>query len=174
MNRVVVAALLVLWATAIFAGSVAGQSIALRDLAGNRVYLDSLLAKGPVVLNFWATWCKPCRIEIPHLERIYREFSPKGVQFGAVSIDTRRDKKRVEQFIEDAKLSLPVYRDTQAIVAKKFKVAAIPTTVILDRSGAVHYSARWYRRGDEIILRKQIEAVLRSKGEGEGDTQGTQ
>ena len=141
-------------------------SLVLRDFEGRRVYVDSLLATGPLVMNFWATWCKPCRTEMPHLEKIYRELGPKGAQFAAISLDNRRSKKAVTSYLERYKITIPAYRDPEATLAMKFEVAAIPTTVVLDRNGDVYHLSKGYRPGDEIVLKKKIEALLRAPIEG--------
>jgi thiol-disulfide isomerase/thioredoxin len=137
-----------------------GQSIILRDLKGKQVYVDSLLATGPVVLNFWATWCRPCRLEMPHLQRIHKELESKQVHFAAISLDHKRSKSRVEQYIEKEGVTLPVYSDAEGILGKRFKVLAIPTTVVIDQDGDVHYRTRGYRPGDEVILKKKLEALI--------------
>jgi thiol-disulfide isomerase/thioredoxin len=138
--------------------------IILRDMEATRVDVDSLLTTGPVVLNFWATWCRPCRVEMPHLETIQKELEPKGVHFAAVSLDTRNRKSSVEAYIKKEKVTLPVYRDPEGTLAKRFQVKAIPTTIVLDQNAEIHYRTKGYRRGDEILLKKKIEALIRPEG----------
>jgi thiol-disulfide isomerase/thioredoxin len=160
MKRVVILFLILAFvAVGILAGE-EHKGLILRDMDGNRTYVDSLLVTGPVILNFWATWCRPCRIEMPHLEKIAKELSTKDVHFAAISLDNRRNKSRVEQYIEKNKMALPVYRDPEGTLARRFKVMAIPTTILLDQSGEIHYSAKGYRPGDEVVLKKKIEALM--------------
>jgi cytochrome c biogenesis protein CcmG/thiol:disulfide interchange protein DsbE len=151
-----------------------GERIILRDLDGNRVYVDSLLADGPVVLNFWATWCRPCRVEMPKLQAVGVELAGKNVHFAAVSLDARQNKGKVDAYIEQNAVSIPVYRDPEGTLAKRFKVVAIPTTFLLDQTGEIVYSTRGYRPGDEILLKKEIEALIAKrdkKAEGEASPQ---
>ena len=136
------------------------EGLVLRDMDGNRVYVDSLLADGPVVLNFWATWCRPCRVEMPKLEKIQKELEGRKVHFAAISLDTRRHKSMVEAYIEQNQVSLPVYRDPEGSLAKKFKVLAIPTTILLNQDAEIAYKTRGYRPGDEILLKKEIETLI--------------
>lgn len=165
MNRVVLVFLLL----GVFAGvmpALAGyENIVLRDLEGNEVKVDSLLAEGPVVLNFWATWCRPCRVEMPHIEKIAAELGPRKVHFAAISLDARNRKKQLEQFIDKNKIKLPVYTDSDGTVAKRFKVAAIPTTVVLDSEAEISFRTKGYRPGDEVLLKKKIEALLPAEEE---------
>ena len=165
MRRKVIAGLATVLLVLVIGMPAAGDSIILRDMDGKRVYVDSLLTRGPVVLNFWATWCKPCMIEMPHLEKLYEKLSPKGVQFAAISVDSRSRKKYVEQFIANRSMKVPVYRDPEGTIAHKFKVIGIPTTVLLDQDGEISYSTRGYRPGDEVILRKKIEGLIKDGSE---------
>lgn len=165
MNRVVLVFLLL----GVFAGvmpALAGyENIVLTDLEGNEVKVDSLLAEGPVVLNFWATWCRPCRIEMPHIEKIAADLASRKVHFAAISLDARNRKAQLEKFIVKNEIKLPVYIDANGTVAKRFKVAAIPTTVVLDSEAEIGFRTKGYRPGDEVLLKKKIEALLPAEEE---------
>jgi len=145
----------------VLASVVPASALELEGLSGETVNLDSLLARGPVVLNFWATWCKPCRLEMPHLESIYKELKTRGVQFAAVSLDNPRWKDRVKAYIRKNGFTLPVYIDTKGKLARHFRVIAVPTTVVLGEDGNVVYQTRGYRPGAEIILKKKIDSYLK-------------
>lgn len=146
--------------------------VKLRDLDGVEVGIDSLLAKGPLVLNFWATWCSPCRLELPHLEKIYLEFAPQGVQFAAISVDQKVHIGRVKTFLDTQKMSLPTYLDHDTRLARGFKVRAIPTTFIILEDGTLYYQSKGYRSGDEVILRKKIQTLLEPADSTEAGTAG--
>ena len=159
MRKAVLAALL---GFAVFAAPVSWgmEGIVLRDMDGKPVSVDSLLAEGPVVLNFWATWCKPCRVEMPKLQEVHEDLVGQTVHFAAVSLDTRRHKSKVVEYIEKKEVTLPVYRDPEGSLAKKMKITAIPTTILLDQDGEVAFKTRGYRLGDEVLLRKEIQAIV--------------
>ncbi|MGD9141552.1 MAG: TlpA disulfide reductase family protein [bacterium] len=140
----------------------------LTGLYGEEVAIDSLLDKGPLVINFWATWCSPCKLEMPHLEKLYREFAPKGVQFAAVSVDMKRNAGRVKTFLEKQELTVPAYIDHDTRLAKGFNVRAIPTTIIILPDRSQYHRNKGYRPGDEVLLRKHLQAILESAGD-EGD-----
>ena len=138
------------------------KGVVLTDLSGNEVAIDSLLERGPLVVNFWATWCSPCRLEMPHLEKLYREFAPKGVQFAAVSVDRKSYTDRVKAFLKKHEMTVPAYIDAETRLAKGFKVRAIPTTIIILEDRSQYHRNKGYRAGDEVLLRKQLQALVES------------
>jgi thiol-disulfide isomerase/thioredoxin len=144
------------------------EGIVLQTMDGARVSVDSLMAEGPVVIDFWATWCRPCRVEMPRLQKIYEELADRKVHFAAVSLDTRQSKSRVEAYMEKNALSIPVYCDADGKLARMFKVMAIPTTILIDQNGDIAYQTRGYRPGDEILLKKQIETLIDRRDLGDG------
>lgn len=146
------------------------RGLTMSDLEGRIIEVDSLLVSGPVVLNFWTTWCKPCRREMPHIEKIAEELEPKGVHFAAISLDGVRNKKAVEAYIKKYEVGLPVYYDTDWKLAKMFNVMGIPTTILLDDNAETVYMTRGYRPGDEIVLKKKVEALLKQDQEIEAHT----
>ena len=106
-----------------------------RDLKGNRVSLSDF--KGQVViLNLWATWCGPCRVEMPSFESLYRRFRAEGLVVLAVSIDKGNDQE-VRDFVDEYGLSFPVWLDPEKEVESRYPTFTIPTTFVIDRQGRV-------------------------------------
>jgi thiol-disulfide isomerase/thioredoxin len=92
--------------------------------------------KGKIVfLNFWATWCPPCRAEMPDMEKLYQKFKNEGLEFLTVNI--QEHKRDVEAFMKDFGLSFPVALDSRGDVATKYGIRGIPTTYIIDRDGRI-------------------------------------
>jgi thiol-disulfide isomerase/thioredoxin len=163
MSRVWVAGFFCVLLLGTLAAYGATDGVVLTGLDGKSVRVDSLLAEGPVVLNFWATWCKPCRLEMPQLEKIHKDLGPRGVHFAAISLDSKSSEKRLVQYIQKYGVSLPVYRDGEGKLARLFNVAAIPTTVVLNQEGKIHHKTRGYRPGDEVLLKKKIEVLIKDR-----------
>jgi len=93
--------------------------------------------KGKVVLlNFWATWCMPCRAEMPSMETLWKKYKEQGFVILAISID-EGSKKRVEKFIEIFDLSFPVLLDPESKVNDLYKVSNMPTSFLIDRNGKI-------------------------------------
>ena len=107
---------------------------ALNDLDGNPVNLRDLRGK-VVVLNFWATWCPPCRAEMPEIEAIHQQYKDKGVT--VIGIDIRETVAEVRDFIEDGGLSWTFVIDRTGAVAAGYAVSAIPTSFFIDAAGIV-------------------------------------
>ncbi len=106
----------------------------LEDLNGETRSLSSYRGK-VVFLNFWATWCGPCRIEMPSMQRVYNELKDEG--FEIVAVDLREDKKKVKKFIKKYELTFPVLLDKTGKVGGIYGARAIPTTYIIDRDGFI-------------------------------------
>ena len=126
-----------------------GEYVALGDHAGK-----------VVLLNVWATWCKPCRQELPELERLHRELGPEGLQVLAFSVDSPRAEPQVRKLAADLKLTFPIVLDPANSSVKAYGVNGYPTSFIIGRDGQI----RWrrdgmIRKGDEELA-EQLRAAL--------------
>jgi len=127
----------------------------LRALDGTTASLADL--QGDVtVVNFWASWCKPCRKELVELDAMTRRLEPAGVRVVAVSID--RDVRKAERFIDGEGLSLPVFHDGPDGLARELDLPWLPCTVVMDRAGRV---VRVDGGGDPETI-KALESAVRS------------
>ncbi len=106
----------------------------LKNLEGQDISLSSLRGK-PVLINFWATWCPPCREEMPYLQQIYEEWSGEGLML--LAVDIGESPALVKEFLETHNFSMPVLLDTERIVSEKYNITAIPTTFFIDRDGII-------------------------------------
>lgn len=107
----------------------------LKDKDGKTWSLESLRGK-IVVLNFWATWCPPCRAEIPDFKKVYSKYRDKDVEFLGVSLD-HKGWKVIEPFLEQWEINYPVVLGSSEIARDYGNVRSIPTTFIIDREGMV-------------------------------------
>ena len=107
----------------------------LRNLEGNHEDLESYRGQ-VVVLNFWATWCAPCRIEMPSFEKLYRRYRSEGMTILAVTIDKNMEPK-IKSFVNEYGLSFPVLLDEKGEVEQLYPSMTIPFTYVIDREGRV-------------------------------------
>jgi peroxiredoxin len=128
----------------------------LQTLSGGTISLDEL--RGQVVLvNFWATWCPPCRIEMPGFERVYREKQAQGFAIVGISTD-RAGTATVRGFLEARGITFPVAMATGQVVRDFGGVRALPTSFLIDRQGRVRHEVRGYFA--EPALRLAVDRLL--------------
>lgn len=130
----------------------------LATLEGNRFRLSDHEGK-VVILNFWATWCAPCRVEIPDLIEMQEELKDEGVLFVGISLD-HEGKEIVEQFAAEADFNYPILLDDGSVSDKYGGIYALPTTVLIDRDGNISYRIPGMVTKDYLlpILEKLTEA----------------
>lgn len=114
----------------------ARPSFALRDLRGRTVKLESFRGK-VVLLNFWATWCPPCRAEIPDLVALQTKYGEKGLQIVGVTCPPYT-RAEVSKFVKRAKVTYPILFGAKGLAAKLTATDTLPVTLVLDRNGRVH------------------------------------
>ena len=127
---------------------VRGESFKLREQRGK-----------PVLINFWATWCTPCREEMPAMERLHRRYKEQGFVMLAVSVDS--DPALVTPFLETHKLTFPVAVDPKMELANAYRVRALPSSFIVDRERYLAAIALGPRAWDNRAARSLIEGMLR-------------
>jgi peroxiredoxin len=159
MFRTMVAATLgLLWSVSAFAADKAAD-FTLRDINGKEVHLHDYAGK-VVVLSFWATWCGPCKEEMPHLQKM---FTGKGGDLVVLSISTddARSASKVKPFIMSQGFTFPVLLDREASVIGTYNPSkTLPFTVVVDRQGNLAHVASGYNPGDEKGLETKIDALL--------------
>ena len=128
-------------------------------LNGGKVRLKGLRGK-VVFINFWATWCLPCKEEMPTMERLYQKMKGKDFTILAISIDVQGERV-VRPFVEKLKLTYPILLDPKQKVAEKYRLWSLPTTYILDREGKpVHMvlgGKRWDTPENVALIQKIID-----------------
>ena len=130
----------------------------LRSMDGQNLRLGE--QRGRVVMvNFWATWCGPCRQEMPHLNRLYEKYRPSGFVLFGVNVD--EDTRNAAAVATKMGLKFPVLPDADKRVSKQYDLSAMPSTVLIDREGKVRHVHRGYRDGFENLYDQQIRALLK-------------
>ncbi len=115
-----------------YAAPIEATDFSLKDLDNKKVSLKSYRGK-VVMLNFWATWCTPCRLEMPSMEKLHRQFKDKGLVILAVSAGEK--SAGVTAFVKEYRLTFPALLDTEQEVAEEYQVWALPTTYFINAEG---------------------------------------
>ena len=162
LRSIVLGALITAFAaTSIASSGLAGQAapdFVLKSSTGENLRLSE--HRGDVVMiNFWATWCGPCRQEMPLLDDLYSRYERVGFSLLGVNIDD--DSRRAMQMIEDLGVNFPVLFDEAKEVSKLYEVEAMPVTVLVDREGVVRHVHHGYKPGYEDKYLTEIRALLR-------------
>ena len=148
-------------ATALASSDLEGKAapdFALKSSTGENLRLSEF--RGDVVMiNFWATWCGPCRQEMPLLDELYARYERVGFNLLGVNIDD--DSRRAMQMIEELGVDFPVLFDARKEVSKLYEVDAMPVTVLVDREGKVRHVHHGYKPGYEEKYLDQIRSLLR-------------
>lgn len=137
------------------------QDFEIDDIAGKPFRLSALQGKSVVVLDFWATWCDPCKIELPRLAEIYEKYRARGLTIAAISVDGPESVAQVRGVAHQLRLPFPVLLDQESrVVALYNPRRSAPYTVIIDRAGRVVGQHEGYTPGDENGLAREIEGLL--------------
>ncbi len=139
-------------------GGQAPQSLVLHDLPGKQLDLASL--KGQVVLvNFWATWCEPCKQEMPSLDRMHQKLAARGLK--VVGVNFGEGRPRIEQFLKTVPVGFPVLRDDDLAVSKAWRVRVLPATFLVDRKGMLRYQLVGEADWDDPALQAPVLELLK-------------
>ncbi len=134
----------------------------LETLDGGQITLSDL--RGQVVLiNFWATWCPPCRAEMPALERVYRSFKPMGLEVLAVNLTDQDDEVAVSRFIQELGLTFPILLDRRGEASKRYLLRGLPSTFFVDRQGVIRSVVVGGPMSEALIQSKVEELIKESR-----------
>lgn len=136
-------------------------NIKVKTLSGKSINIQSVENDGnPIVISFWATWCKPCKKELNTIAEIYEEWQDEtGVKLVAVSIDDARSMSKVAPYINSADWDYEVYLDPNRELARALNVSTVPHTFLLNGKGKIVWEHKGYIDGDEEELYEQIEKI---------------
>ena len=145
-------------AQAAIAPSSPAPDFTLKTLEGPNLRLQEQRGK-VVLLNFWATWCGPCREEMPQLNKLFEKYRPLGFTLLGVNID--EDPRNAANVATQLGVKFPVLLDTDKRISKLYQLSTMPSTVMIDRDGRVRYVNRGYKTGTELEYDQQIRALLK-------------
>jgi peroxiredoxin len=130
----------------------------LEALDGGSTQLSSLQGKA-VLVNFWASWCAPCKSEMPAMQRVYQDYQDRGFTILAVNATSQDSRQQAAAFASDNGLTFPILLDTEGKIAAQYQVRALPTTFFVDREGNIH-DMLIGGPISEALMRAQIEQML--------------
>ena len=139
-------------------------NLRLKMLNGKYAKLYDHLKDGPMIIDFWATWCEPCKKQMRYLNLFYTHFKSIGFNVLAVNTDSPKSMSKVKPYIRTKGFDFHVAVDPNGQVYKKLKIQQMPTTIIIDQDGSVVYRHKGYVPGDEVGILKAITDLLDKKG----------
>lgn len=128
-------------------------------LAGDSIYLADLRDQ-VVLLNVWATWCPPCREEIPALQALHEERADDGLTIVGVSVDAAHDRENVRTFAGEYGVTYSIWHDPADLIRTRFVVTGVPTTLLIDRSGVILWRHIGPVTADDPVLNQAIASAL--------------
>ena len=157
LKKIIALAAVMLMSVSAFAAD-AAPDFTLKSSTGENVRLAE--QRGQVVmLNFWASWCGPCRQEMPLLDGISKKYGKMG--FVLYGVNVEEDNTAAKKMLKDLGVSFPILFDTESKLSGLYNVEAMPTSVIIDKKGNIRYIDRGYKAGDENKYKEQIMELIR-------------
>lgn len=136
----------------------AAPDFTLKSLDGGNLRLEEY--RGQVVLiNFWASWCGPCRQEMPLLDRLHQRYEDTG--FAVLGVNVEGQAAPAREVVESTRVSFPVLIDEGQLVSQLYRLEAMPSTIVVDRDGRVRYIHRGYKPGDESKYVEVVKELIR-------------
>ena len=132
----------------------------LKDISNQWQEYDDLKGSSLTVIDFWATWCQPCIMSIPHLNEMASDYAEKGVNFIGVSVDGPRNQSKLAPFTRSLGISYPILRDINRELMSDLSVTAVPTLLIYNAEGKLIHTHEGFRPGDELSIREILNSFL--------------
>lgn len=129
------------------------------SLAGDSVSLEELRGK-VVLLNVWATWCIPCREEIPALQRLHEENAARGLEVVGVSVDAPGEEESIRDFVREFGVTFPIWYDEENVVTPTFRLIGVPSTYLIDREGQIVWKFMGPIAENDTTLTRALERSL--------------
>ncbi len=168
MNRFFSLILIVLFAASLFAAEKV-QDFQLENMKGKMVKLSDFQQEGLVILDFWASWCVPCKKALPKLDELHKEY--ENVNVVTICTDKPRTKRKAIAEVKSHKYEFHTLFDSKKVVQKQFNIVNIPRTLIIAPDGEILYDHTGYKRGDEEhykeIIIKWLETFSEENEESE-------
>lgn len=136
-----------------------------KDIDQNWKSLNEMGGEKYTVIDFWATWCKPCVSSIPKLNSIYSEFSDQGIEFIGINTDGPRNQAKVKPFVNSLNIKYPIVLDPDQELVDEYNVTSYPTLIVLNKKGKEVFVHEGFTPGDEDLIRKELTKLLTNETE---------
>ena len=136
------------------------QNFILENLDGDFIELEEEIGEGPVLLSFWATWCKPCKEELKEFNKLFEKYSDSGLKIFAISIDNEKSIAKVKPYVRTNDFQFTVLLDPNSEAARMYYAQMVPYSVILNKSGEIIYSHLGYKKGDELEIDRILSELV--------------
>ena len=153
--------LLFLWLILVFNAGAQFPPISLYDTHNNQFEISDLQGENLTVVDFWATWCKPCLLAIPELVKIQDDFASQGVRIVGVNIDSPRNKSKIKPFASSRSINYTILLDPDQEMMSELNVIYVPTLIIFDNVGNQVFVHEGFTAGDQVLIRQEIEKILK-------------
>lgn len=160
IKRTLIFVTALLFAARLSAAALSGPApdFTLKSNSGDNIKLSEL--RGQVVMiNFWASWCGPCRQEMPLLDQLYQRYQPMG--FTLLGVNVEEDSSAANKVLKEIPVSFPILYDNRNKVSESYQVRAMPSTVLIDRDGKMRFLHKGYKPGYEEEYQQQIRELVR-------------
>lgn len=157
-RSILVAALL--FSATVFVKAQAVFDISVKDINGQLTSIAEVSQGDIIVLDFWATWCKPCVKSIPKLNKLSEKYEANEVSFVGINQDSPRNTNKVKPFVNSMGVSYPVLLDPEQELMSELLVVSYPTLIVLNRNAEVLFFHEGYTPGDEHLIEEEINKLL--------------
>ena len=135
----------------------------LKLINGQKITIHELLKDGPLMIDFWATWCKPCKKVMKYLDQYHQDYADQGFKVLMINQDTPRSLGKVKSYIRSQNHQFIIGLDPNKKIAKKLNGEVMPTMILVDKNGFIKWRHQGYIPGEEIEIEKQIKLILESQ-----------
>ena len=162
MKTRIIALLFIIITTTTYSQNKLLPSVDVKTINGKSMNINSIDNNGmPIVINFWATWCKPCKKELNNISEVYNEWQDEtGVKIIAVSIDDTRSMSKVAPYVNSVGWEYEVYLDSNGDLKRSMGVSTVPHTFLLNSKKEIVWQHRGYVDGDEDELFDEIQNLI--------------
>ena len=138
-------------------------NLKIKLIDGSNISLNELYKDGPLLIDFWATWCVPCKKLMKYLNQYHQEYQNEGFKVLMINTDSPRSIGKVKSYIKSQNYKFLVGVDPNKVISKKLNSIVMPTTILINQSGDIVWRHQGYIKGEEIQIKRKIESLLNKK-----------